>query len=135
MLKDFKEFLLRGNIVDLAVAFVIGVAFAAVVNALVADLVMPVIAAIFGKPDFGALTFTINGSHFRYGDFINAVISFLAIAAAIFFLVVKPMELVTSRVRRHEEATLRECPECLTPIPTAARRCASCTSEVTPSPA
>jgi large conductance mechanosensitive channel len=135
VLKEFREFLLRGNIVDLAVAFVIGVAFAAVVNALVSDLVMPVVAAIFGKPDFGALTFTINGSRFRYGDFIDAVISFLAIAAAIFFLVVKPMQLVTSRVRKHEEATLRECPECLTPIPTAARRCAACTAEVAPASA
>jgi large conductance mechanosensitive channel len=130
ILREFKDFLFRGNIVDLAVAFVIGVAFAAVVNAFVADLITPIVAAIFGKPDFGSLSFTINDSHFRYGDFINAVITFVSIAAAIFFFVVKPMQLVAAR--RPTDAATRECPECLSTIPVGARRCAHCTSEVAP---
>src|ERR687887_843988 len=132
ILKEFRAFLVRGNIVELAVAFVIGVAFVAVVNAFVADLITPIVAAIFGKPDFGALTFTIHDSRFRYGDFINAVITFVAVAAAVFFFVVKPMELVTSRARKEEKPTTRECPECLSVIPIAARRCAYCTVEVMP---
>src|SRR5919198_5024138 len=123
ILKEFRAFLVRGNIVELAVAFVIGVAFVAVVNAFVADLITPIVAAIFGKPDFGALTFTIHDSRFRYGDFINAVITFVAVAAAVFFFVVKPMELVTSRMKKDEKPTTRECPECLSVIPIAARRC------------
>jgi large conductance mechanosensitive channel len=103
MLKEFRAFLLRGNIVELAVAFVIGVAFAAVVTAFVADIITPIIAAIFGKPDFGGLTFTINGSVFRYGSFLNAVISFVAIAAAVFFFVVKPMDMIAARRRAGTE--------------------------------
>jgi large conductance mechanosensitive channel len=130
MLSEFKDFLVRGNIVDLAVAFVIGVAFAAVVNALVTDLITPIIAAIIGKPDFSSLSFTINDSRFRYGDFLNAVITFVSIAAAVFFFVVKTMQFATSR--RPSEATTRECPECLSTIPVGARRCAHCTSEVAP---
>jgi large conductance mechanosensitive channel len=103
MLKEFRAFLLRGNIVELAVAFVIGVAFAAVVTAFVADIITPIIAAIFGKPDFSGLTFTINGSVFRYGSFLNAVISFVAIAAAVFFFVVKPMDMIAARRRAGTE--------------------------------
>ena len=115
MIKEFRDFLLRGNIVELAVAFVLGVAFAAVVTSLVGDLMTPLIAAIFGKQDFSSLTFTINGSEFRYGAFINAVIAFVMIAAAVFFIVVKPMnamatrrqaggeEVITDDERRHQE--------------------------------
>lgn len=108
ILRELRAFLFRGNIVELAVAFVIGVAFVAVVNALVADLITPIVAAIVGKPDFGGLSFTINDSHFRYGDFINAAITFVAVAAAVFFSVVKPMELVTSRMKKDEKPTTRE---------------------------
>jgi large conductance mechanosensitive channel len=103
MLKEFRDFLLRGNIVELAVAFVIGVAFAAVVNSLVDNLVMPIIAMIIGKPNFDDLSFTINDAVFRYGAFITDVISFVAIAAAVFFFVVKPMDAIVSRVRRPAE--------------------------------
>jgi large conductance mechanosensitive channel len=103
VLKEFRDFLLRGNIVELAVAFVIGVAFAAVVNSLVDNLVMPIIAMIIGKPNFDDLTFTINDAVFRYGAFITDVISFVAIAAAVFFFVVKPMDAIVSRVRRPAE--------------------------------
>ena len=100
MLREFRDFLFRGNIVELAVAFVMGVAFAAVVNSLVSDLVMPIIAMIIGKPDFSDLTFTINDAHFRYGAFITAVISFVAIALAVFFLVVKPVQMMMARFQR-----------------------------------
>jgi large conductance mechanosensitive channel len=136
ILKEFREFVLRGNVVDLAVAVVIGAAFGAVVTAFVADIVTPLIAAIGGKPDFGALSFTINGSNFRYGDFINAIISFLIIAAVIFFFVVKPLN--TFMARRKTEPPVdeenRDCPECLSSIPRAARRCAFCSAEVGPDP-
>jgi large conductance mechanosensitive channel len=133
VLAEFKQFLLRGNIVDLAVAFVIGVAFVAVVNSLVADLLTPVIAAIVGKPDFSALTFTINGSEFRYGSFINAVISFVSVATVVFFAVVKPMSVAHARLGPADDApAMRECPECLSTIPAAARRCAQCTATVSP---
>lgn len=133
MLGEFKQFITRGNVVDLAVAVVIGVAFAAVVTAFVADLITPLIAAIFGKSDFSALTFTINDSTFRYGDFLNALISFLTIAAAIFFFVVKPLNVLAARRAAGaatEAPTTRPCPECLSEIPVAARRCAFCTTEV-----
>jgi large conductance mechanosensitive channel len=103
MLKEFKDFLLRGNIVELAIAFVMGVAFAAVVNSLVNNLVMPIVAMIFGKPDFSDLTFTINDAVFRYGAFITDVISFVAIAAAVFFFIVKPMDAIVSRRKPAEE--------------------------------
>jgi large conductance mechanosensitive channel len=132
VLREFKEFLFSGNIVELAVAFVIGLAFTAVVTALVADLITPIIAAIVGKRDFGYLTFTIHESVFRYGDFLNALISFVTIAAAVFFFVVKPMEIVLARRKADEGPTTRECPECLSVIPVAARRCAHCTSELAP---
>ena len=100
MLKEFKDFLFRGNIVELAVAFVMGLAFAAVVNSLVNDLVLPVIAMIIGKPDFSKLTFTINDAEFRYGAFITAVISFVAIAFAVFFFIVKPVQMMLARFER-----------------------------------
>ena len=132
MLKDFKQFLLRGNVVDLAVGVVIGVAFAAVVTALVADILTPLIAAIFGSHDFSALTFTIHGSRFLYGSFINALIAFVTIAAVVFFFVVRPVNALMARRRTEPpvDATTRQCPECLSEIPVAARRCAFCTSEV-----
>ena len=133
-MKDFKAFLLRGNLVDMAVGIVVGVAFAAVVTALVSDLVTPLLAAIGGQQDFSALTFTINKSHFLYGAFINAVLSFVLVAAAIFFFVVKPVNALVARTRREPPAdpTTRSCPECLSEIPLAARRCAFCTAEVAP---
>src|SRR5687768_1599588 len=131
---EFKTFLFRGNMVELAVAVVIGLAFTAVVAAMVEDLVTPLIAAIFGKPDFGALTFTINGSVFKYGDFINKLINFATVAAVIFFLVIKPTNLLTARMRREAppDPTLRKCPACLESINSAATRCRYCTSEVEP---
>jgi len=103
MIKEFREFILRGNVVDLAIAVVLGAAFGAVVAALVKDIITPLIAAIGGKPDFSALSFTINGSHFNYGDFLNAVVSFLIIAAVIFFLVVKPLNAFLARRKAKEE--------------------------------
>ena len=132
MLREFRQFLMRGNLVDLAVAVVIGTAFGALVTALVADLITPIIAAIVGKPDFSDLTFTINGSVFRYGAFLNALISFVSIAAAVFFFVVKPIDAITERMRGSQEATQRECPQCLTEISAKARRCPACTSEIAP---
>ena len=132
MVTEFKQFLLRGNIVDLAVAFVIGVAFAALVNSLVVDLLTPMIAAILGKPDFSSLEFTINGSVFHYGIFLNALITFVSIAAAVFFLVVRPMSVINARNASPQAPAERQCPECLSAIPAAARRCAHCTIEVTP---
>jgi large conductance mechanosensitive channel len=136
MLTEFRQFLFRGNIVDLAVAVVIGTAFVAVVNAFVADIITPIIAAIFGKPDFSALTFHINGSVFFYGDFLNAVITFLSVAAAVFFLVVKPVNALSARRAPKEgEPVTRECPECLSVIPAQASRCSHCTTQVTPATA
>jgi large conductance mechanosensitive channel len=133
-MKDFKEFLLRGNLVDMAVGIVIGVAFAAVVTALVADLITPLIAAIGGKPNFAELSFTVNRSHFLYGAFVDALITFLVIALVVFYLVIKPVNALMAR-RRTEPAvdtTVRKCPECLSEIPIEARRCAFCTAEVAP---
>lgn len=130
VLSEFKDFISRGNLVDLAVAVVIGTAFAALIGAFVADIITPVIAAIFGKPDFSGLTFTINGSVFRYGSFINALITFLSVAAAIFFFVVKPMNVWSERAKRGADPEVKDCPECLSEIPYGARRCAHCTSEL-----
>lgn len=129
MLKDFKQFLLRGNVVDLAVGVVIGAAFGAIVTALVTDILTPLIAAIAKVPDFGGLTFTINGSRFMYGHFINAVISFLLIASAVFFFVIKPMNFLIERSRKEPtiDPTTKKCPECLSEIPIDAKRCAHCT--------
>ncbi|HRY52423.1 MAG TPA: large conductance mechanosensitive channel protein MscL [Candidatus Portnoybacteria bacterium] len=132
VLKEFKQFLLRGNVVDLAVGVVVGAAFGAVVSALVKDLITPLIAAIIKAPDFSGLYFTINGSQFLYGDFINALISFALVASAIFFFVVKPINLLVSRARKEPPAdpTTKKCPECLSEIPIEARRCSHCTQIV-----
>jgi large conductance mechanosensitive channel len=134
MLAEFRAFILRGNLVDLAVAVVIGTAFAAVVEALVEDLVTPLIAAVGGEPDFGSLIFTINGSRFLYGHFINALLTFLLIAAVVFFLVIKPVNALMARVRPEPdvESETRECPRCLSRVPRPASRCAFCTSELAP---
>lgn len=130
ILGEFKEFISRGNLVELAVAVVIGTAFAALINSLVKDLVTPIIAAIFGQPDFSDLTFTINDSVFRYGSFLNALIAFLSVAAAIFFVVVKPMNVWTERVKRGDDPDVKDCPECLSEIPYTATRCAYCTTQL-----
>jgi large conductance mechanosensitive channel len=132
LLTEFREFILRGNLVDLAVAVVLGTAFTAVVTSLVEDLVTPLIAAVGGESDFSALSFTINGSEFRYGDFVNALLTFALVAAVLFFLVIKPVNALLARVRTEppvDEET-RSCPECLSEIPVKARRCAFCTAEV-----
>lgn len=132
VLAEFKEFVLRGNVVDLAVAVVIGAAFGAVVTALVKDIITPLIG-IPGKANFSDLHVTIHGSKFLYGDFINALISFLSIAAAVFFFVVKPLNALAARRKKgtpEPEVTSRPCPECLSDIPRAARRCSFCTAEV-----
>ena len=134
MLQGFKQFILRGNVLDLAVAVVMGVAFGAVVTALVKDLITPLIAAIVGKPDFSAIEFTVNGTKFPIGDFINALVSFILIAAAVYFFIVLPMNTILARMRRGEGApdpTAKKCPECLSDVPIAARRCAFCTSPLT----
>jgi large conductance mechanosensitive channel len=133
MLKGFRDFLLRGNVVDLAVAVVIGAAFGAVVTALVKDLITPLITAIVGKPDFSGLSFTVNNSKFSYGDFVNAVVSFVLTGSAIYFLIVKPMNVIQARFKKPEAPaapTTKECPECLSTIPIAARRCAHCTAVI-----
>jgi large conductance mechanosensitive channel len=132
MIKGFRDFILRGNVIDLAVAVIMGAAFGAVVTSLVENLITPLIAAIFGKPDFSALKFTINSSTFTYGAFINALISFLLIAIAVYFFIVVPVNKIAERRARGEapaEATSKQCPECLSEIPKAARKCAFCASE------
>jgi large conductance mechanosensitive channel len=136
MVRDFKTFLLRGNVVDLAVGIVIGAAFGALVTALVKDLITPIVAAILGKPDFSNLTFTINGSQFAYGDFLNALFAFVSIAAAVFFFVVKPVNALMARRKTQPdvESPTVSCPECLSSIPREARRCAFCTAAVEPTP-
>src|SRR4051812_42582359 len=134
MLRGFRDFILRGNVVDLAVAVVIGAAFGRVVTAFVENIVTPLIAAIFGKQDFGALHFTINSAVFGYGNVLNAVISFLSIAAVIYFLVVQPMNLLEERLKpgKAVDEPTRACPECLSDVPRKARRCAFCTAQITP---
>ena len=134
MLKEFRDFILRGNVVDLAIAVVIGAAFGAVVTAFVSSFVTPLIAAIGGQSDYSALSFTINGSRFSYGVFLNALFAFLVIAAVVFFLILRPLNALMDHRRTESpvaEAT-RACPECLSQIPTDARRCAFCTAEVGP---
>jgi large conductance mechanosensitive channel len=128
VLKGFKEFIMRGNVVDLAVAVVLGAAFGAVVTSLVENLLTPIIALIVGEPDFSGLTFEISGTIFSYGLFINSLISFLSIAAAIYFFVVVPM----NKLKGPQGEELRPCPECTTEIPMAASRCPSCTAVITP---
>lgn len=133
-MKGFRQFILRGNVLDLAVAVVIGAAFGAVVTALVKDLITPIIAAVVGKPDFSAIVFEVNGSKFLIGDFINAVVSFLLIGAAVYFFVVLPVNTLMARIKRGEapaDPTTKKCPECVSEVPIAARRCAFCTSPLT----
>jgi large conductance mechanosensitive channel len=130
-MKGFKQFLLRGNVLDLAVAVVMGAAFGAVVTALVTDLITPVITAIVGKPEFSTLAFTVNKSKFNIGHFINALLSFLLIATAVYFFIVLPVNKILARMRRGEappDPTTKKCPECLSDVPIAARKCAFCTS-------
>lgn len=131
-LKEFKKFILRGNVVDLAVAVVIGAAFGTIVQTLVSSMITPLIAAIGGQPDFSGLSFTINGSIFKYGIFLNAVFAFLIMAAVIFFLVVQPLNRFMSHVKPADEVdkpSERQCPACLSPIPSAATRCKFCTTK------
>lgn len=132
VIAGFRDFISRGNVIDLAVAVVIGAAFTALVTSLVEDLLTPVIAAVFGQPDFSDLTFTINDAAFYYGSFLNALIAFLSISAAVYFFVVVPLNALAERRAANEEATHRECPECLSEVPVAASRCAFCTSELAP---
>ena len=138
MLSGFKQFILRGNVIDMAVGVVIGAAFATVVTAFTKDLLTPVIAAIFGKPDFSAITLTINGSVFALGDFINAAISFLLVAVAVYFFVVTPVNALVARMRKAStpaDPTTKKCAECLSEIPIDARRCAHCAQPATASAA
>ncbi len=131
MLRGFKEFVLRGNVLDLAVAVVIGGAFGAVIAALVKDILTPLIGAIVGQPDFSAYTLTLNGSTLLVGDFVNAILAFLLVAAAVYVFVVVPMNALIARRRRGEapsDPTTKKCGECLSEVPIAARRCAFCTS-------
>jgi large conductance mechanosensitive channel len=133
MLKDFKKFILRGNVVDLAVAVVIGAAFGAIVTALVKDLVTPLIAAVGGKQDFSNLYFTVNNSKFMYGDFLNAVVSFLLISAVVFFFIVQPLNklvALSNKNKTSEEPTEKKCEHCLSTIPKDAKVCAFCTRSV-----
>ncbi len=129
LLKEFKQFLMRGNLVELAVAFVIGVVFAALLKAFIADLITPIIALIFGQPNFEDLSFTINSSHFLYGDFLNALITFVTTALVVFLFVVKPYNMLMER-RAQEDPDSKECPECTSTIPVKARRCPQCTAEL-----
>ena len=132
MLKDFKQFLLRGNVVDLAIGVVIGASFGSIVNALVSDLLNPLISAIAKIPDFSGLSFTINDSKFLYGHFINTLISFILVAASVFFFVVKPMNLLIKRMRKEPPAddSKKKCAECLSEIPKDAKRCLYCAQPV-----
>lgn len=132
LVQGFRKFLLRGNLIELAVAVVIGAAFGAVVTSLVKDLITPLIAAIGGKPNFANLYFTVNKSKFLYGDFVNALIAFAIIAAVVYFLVVSPVVRLLARMQRNQEVTERACPECLAEIPVRATRCMYCTTTVTP---
>jgi large conductance mechanosensitive channel len=135
MLKGFKEFIMRGNVIDLAVAVVMGAAFGAVVTALVKDLLTPLITAVVGKPSFQNLEFRLHGSTFQYGDFLNALISFLMVSAAVYFAVVLPMKTVMNRMKKAEPVaapTTRKCPECISEIPLEAKRCKYCTVIVAP---
>jgi len=131
-MSGFKKFLFRGNLIDLAVAVVIGVAFNTVIQALIGDIITPLIAAIGGKPNFASLTFTVNKSQFHYGSFLNALIAFAIIAAVVYYLIVSPATRITELTARKKEATERDCPECLNSIPIGAKRCMYCTAEVPP---
>ena len=130
MFKGFSDFILRGNVVDLAVAVIIGAAFSAITNSLVANVINPLIAALVGKPDFSALTFSLNGGVIKYGDFLNSVISFLLIAFVIYFLIVLPMQKLLARMNGPAAVTTKACPQCLSDVPLAASRCKFCTQPV-----
>ncbi len=132
MLKEFKQFLLRGNVIDLAVGVVVGAAFGAVITSLVSDLITPFVSTLFKSPDFSNLIFTINSSEFKYGHFLNVLISFIIISAVIFFFVVKPVNLLVSRSRKGPPAdpTTKKCPECLSEVPIQAKRCSHCTQAI-----
>lgn len=132
MIKEFKDFVTRGNVLDLAVAVVLGAAFGAVVTAFVDNLIMPLIAMLFGQPNFDDLSFTINNAVFTYGALLTALINFILIAGAIFFFVVKPVSVINARMQTEEAASERECPDCLSEVSAKATRCAYCTSELTP---
>lgn len=131
-MKGFRAFINRGNLISLAIAIVVGTAFTAMVTALVADIITPLIAAIAGKPDFSRLQFTVHHSTFLYGSFFNAVLSFLIIAAVVYYLIVAPSVKLTARLTKTAEATTRDCPECLSTIPIAASRCMYCTVQLPP---
>jgi large conductance mechanosensitive channel len=136
VLKGFRDFVVRGNVVDLAVAVVIGAAFGALVTAMVTGIITPLVAAIIGKPSFEGLTFTINNAKFLYGSVLNAAITFLSVAAVVYFFVVQPMNLIQARLQTGQpvDKPVRPCPECESDIPGTARRCAFCTAEVSPVP-
>lgn len=127
---EFKDFILRGNVVSLAVAVIIGAAFTTIVTAVTENIIMPIIAAVGGQPDFSAIGFTINGSYFGVGNLLNAVINFLIVAAVVFFVIVKPMNMLIERGKKVEDATTKSCPYCLNDVPLAATRCGHCTSEL-----
>jgi large conductance mechanosensitive channel len=132
-MKGFKQFLLRGNVVDMAVGVVVGAAFGTVVNSLVKDLLTPFLAAVVRKPDFSAFSFTIHGGKFLYGEFVNSIISFVIIAAAVYFAVVLPMNVLMAKMQHEDKPTQpssKKCPECLSEIPIEARRCAHCAQPV-----
>jgi large conductance mechanosensitive channel len=129
VLTQFRQFILRGNVVDMAVGVVVGAAFATVVSAFTKDLLTPLIAALVGKPDFSSISFTIHHSKFLLGDFINAAVSFLLVASAVYFFVVAPVNLLITRMRKAQvpaDPTTKKCPECLSEIPLPAHRCAHC---------
>lgn len=132
MLKGFKQFILRGNVVDLAVGVVIGASFGTVVNSLVKDILTPFIAAIFKAPDFSGLMFTINGSNFMYGNFINSLVAFIIVAVSVYFFVVTPINTLISKTRKEKplDPTTKKCSECLSEIPIDAKKCAFCTSSL-----
>ncbi len=131
-LKGFKEFILRGNVIDLAVGVVMGAAFGTVVSALVKDLLTPLIGAIFKAPNFSGLSFAVNGSKFLYGDFINALVAFLLVSVSVYFFVITPVNMLTAKMRKGPPAgpDTKKCPECLSNIPFDAKRCAFCTSQL-----
>jgi len=132
MLKDFKQFILRGNVVDLAIGVVMGAAFTSVVNSLVKDVLTPFISALFKQPDFSGLYFTLNHSRFAYGNFINALVSFLIVSTTVYFFVVTPLNTLVAKMRKEPpvDPTTKKCPECLSEIPKEAKRCAHCTSQL-----
>jgi large conductance mechanosensitive channel len=134
LIQGFKTFIMRGNLIELAIAFIIGAVFANLVKAFIGDLITPIIALIVGQPNFEQLSFTINSSHFMYGDFINYLITFLTTAAVVFFFIFKPYDALMTR-RAKDEPTVKECPECTLNIPIDAKRCPECTALLTPATA